>query len=77
MTWYKFEGSPEMPANRDTKLNHLLTVKQVAEQLQVSERAVRRWIAVGTLRVRRYGRCVRIDPDDLDAFGQEGTDDDR
>ncbi len=66
-----------MPANRDPKLEHFLTVAQVAERLQVSERSVRRWIAADTLPVRRFGRCVRIDPNDLDEFGQEGTDDDR
>ncbi len=66
-----------MPANRDPKINRLLTVHQVAEILQVSERSVWRWIAADVLPVRRFGRCVRVDPDDLNAFGQEGTDDDR
>ena len=66
-----------MPANRDPKFNRLLTVHQVAEILQVSERSVRRWIAADVLPFRRFGRCVRVDPDDLNTFGQEGADDDR
>ena len=66
-----------MPANCDPKLEHFLTVAQVAERLQVSERSVRRWIAADALPVRRLGRCEMVDPDDLNAFGQEGTDADR
>ncbi len=66
-----------MPANRDPKLEHFLTVAQVAERLQVSERSVRRWIAADVLPVRRFGRCVRVDPDDLNTFGQEKTGYDR
>jgi excisionase family DNA binding protein len=43
----------------------LLTVPDVAQRLQVSERAVRRWIAEGRLPAVRLGRAVRIRPADL------------
>ena len=38
----------------------LLTVQQVAEHWQVSQRMIRRMIADGRLRVVRLGRTVRI-----------------
>ena len=40
--------------------DHLLTVRQVAAYLQVSERSVRRMIRDGKLKVVRLGRCVRV-----------------
>lgn len=46
----------------------MLTVKQVAEELQFSEKTVRRWIDQAVLRVHRLGRGVRITPEDLAAF---------
>lgn len=44
------------------------TVEHVAEALEVSLRTVRRWIALGLLRVHRFGRTVRISEADLSAF---------
>jgi excisionase family DNA binding protein len=38
----------------------LMTVAQLAELWQVSQRTIRRMIADGRLRVRRIGRAVRI-----------------
>jgi excisionase family DNA binding protein len=43
----------------------LLTVVQVADHLGASTRHVRRLIARGELPVHRFGRLVRISPDDL------------
>ena len=43
----------------------LLTVAEVAAALQISERAVRRWIAEGRLPAVHLGRAVRIRPVDL------------
>ena len=42
-----------------------LTVKQVAERLNVSERTVWRWIRESRLKVKRFGRTVRISESDL------------
>lgn len=44
----------------------LLTIRQVADHLQVCERTVRRWIQEGKLRAMRIGRGWRIHPRDLD-----------
>lgn len=45
-----------------------LTVRRVAEQVDHSERQVRRWIAAGDLAVHHFGRSIRIAQADLDAF---------
>jgi excisionase family DNA binding protein len=44
----------------------LLTVQQVAENWQVSQRTVRRMIADGRLPIVRLGRAVRIRAKELD-----------
>jgi excisionase family DNA binding protein len=46
----------------------LLTVPDVADQVQVSPRTVWRWIADGSLPCVRIGRMVRVDPDALERF---------
>lgn len=48
--------------------NRLLTLREAAERLTVSERTVRTLIASGQLRRLRIGRTVRIDPSDLRAL---------
>ena len=54
----------ELKAERNPP-TRLLTVTDVASALQVSERAVRRWIAEGRLPAVHFGRAVRIRPADL------------
>ena len=44
------------------------SVDDVAEQLGVSTKTVRRWIAAGDLPVHRLGRQLRISEADLVAF---------
>ena len=44
------------------------TVAEVASELEVCEKTVRRWIDRGELRVHRIGRVIRVAPDDFDAF---------
>ena len=44
------------------------TIAELAERLNVCERTVRRWIALGLLPVHRFGRTVRISQADLAAF---------
>jgi excisionase family DNA binding protein len=46
----------------------LLSVRDAADALSVSERTVRRMIATGELSVVRLGRSVRIRQLDLDAL---------
>lgn len=55
---------PRMPERSD----QLLTVKQVAERLAISEKTVRRLIDAGELPIIRFGRLIRITPADLDRF---------
>ena len=43
----------------------MLTCDEVAEQLQMSERHVRRLMAAGALPVHRFGTAVRVSSDDL------------
>ena len=46
----------------------LLTVRQAATQLQLSERTVRRAITAGELAVHRIGAAVRISEADLSTW---------
>ena len=48
--------------------DQLMTVAEVASQLQVSIRTVRRLIAAEELRLVRIGRAIRIRPADLIAY---------
>ncbi len=55
-------GGPAMGAR---SREGLLTVRQVAVYLGVSEKTVRRLIASGQLRCIHIGRLTRIDPGDV------------
>ena len=60
-----------MPTNSPTgtDLSHrLLTIQNVADILQVSQRSVRRWLDAGDLVAHRIGRQWRISQGDLGAF---------
>ena len=56
---------PRPPAARAPVL---LTIADVADQLQVSTKTVRRMITRGDLPVHRLGRQIRVAPHDLGAF---------
>ncbi len=45
-----------------------LTVKDVAQRLQLSPKSVRRLIDEGMLRVHHFGRAIRIAEEDLNQF---------
>jgi len=45
-----------------------LTVSQLAEELAVADRTVRRWIDAGKLHIHRLGRQIRISREDADTF---------
>jgi excisionase family DNA binding protein len=52
-------------ANKNPRAaERLLTVRQVAENWEVSERHIRRMIADGRLRFVRIGRSIRISPNE-------------
>lgn len=61
------------PAPSTSAHQALLTARDVAQSLNVSERSVRRWIATGELPVVRLGRTVRIRPQALDALLERGA----
>ncbi len=62
-----------VPMTSDTQLERLYETKDVAEYLGLSTRTVKRFIATGKLRVRRFGRAVRIAENDFKKFASEGT----
>jgi excisionase family DNA binding protein len=47
-----------------------LTVREVAERLQLHPITVRRHIAAGRIRAVRIGRAVRVPQDEVDKFGR-------
>jgi excisionase family DNA binding protein len=51
--------------------SRLLTLEQAAEQLAVSTRTLRRWIASGAIPAFRHGRIVRVREIDLHRFISE------
>ena len=54
-------------ANEPQQDFYMLTLKEVAERVGVSERTVKRWLNKG-LKAFRRGTVVRIRTTDLDAF---------
>ena len=57
-----------MKTEREPSSPKLYVVDEVAEILDVSGRTVRRKIAKGDLVACRFGRLVRVHPDDLAAY---------
>jgi len=53
------------PTRRSPRLR---TVAEVAEELKVCERTVRRWEKSGDLHFHRLGRQLRVSEDDLALF---------
>ena len=51
----------------------LMTMRQVASYLVVTERTVRRFIRAGRLRAYRVGRQLRFRPSDVDAMLSPAT----
>lgn len=46
----------------------MLTIAEVAQELRVCERSVRRWIENGELRRHKFGRAIRVSRHDLEDF---------
>lgn len=49
-------------------ISELLTISEVAEKLQVSEKTVRNWVEAGKLEAFRFGQAYRIRTEDFDNF---------
>jgi excisionase family DNA binding protein len=50
------------------KTSEFLTINEVAEALDVTDRTVRRWIQSGQLVAHRFGHVVRIGTTDFETF---------
>ena len=50
------------------RLPRMLNVEQIALQVGVSIKTVRRWIEGHELHCHRFGRTIRVSEDDLIAF---------
>lgn len=48
-----------------------ISQQQAADALGVHIRTIRRWIAAGDLPARRFGRQIRIRPEDLEKVGRQ------
>jgi excisionase family DNA binding protein len=55
----------------------LLSPAQVAERLQVSEYTAVKWMRQGRIKAHKLGKFWRVKPEDLEAFIEGGTDEDR
>lgn len=53
--------------------NKLLTVNEVAENLQISIRQVRNYTASGAIQIIRLGRSIRISQNALEDFLETNT----
>lgn len=52
-------------------MSKFLTVKEVAERLEVSDRTVRNWISKGILSAHRFGKLIKISESDITDFINE------
>ena len=57
-----------MAKKPDSPAKAFWTTRDIAEDLDVCERTVRRWIDAGDLVAHRFGRSVRIADNDRRAF---------
>ena len=58
----------KIPKSEDLAVPRLLTIRDVADRLQVSSRTIHRLVASGGLTVIRIGRSVRVSEVALKAF---------
>ena len=50
----------------------LLTVKQVAERLQVSEACIRRWVLEKRIKYTKIGSLIRFESETIEKIAKEG-----
>ena len=51
-----------------TAPKHFFSLSDVADRFDVSVRTVRRWVDAGELVAHRFGRQLRVSPEDLKTF---------
>ena len=49
-------------------IDESITVREVAQRLNVSERSVRRWISQGKIEKHQFGRSIRVSKSELNRF---------
>ena len=54
-------------------MDELLTVKEVAEKMKITEKSVRRYVAEGMLKAIKLERVLRFREDDIEEFLTERT----
>jgi excisionase family DNA binding protein len=54
-------------------MSNLLTIKQVAQKLQVSERTIERWMEEGKISFVKLGKCVRMREEHLEGWIDKKT----
>lgn len=64
----KKESHMATPDDPSISLPRLLTIRQVADHTQFSQKQVRRWIDSGELKAKKIGRHWRIAENDLALF---------
>jgi excisionase family DNA binding protein len=47
-------------------MKRLLTLKEFAEELSISEALARKWQRLGAVRITKLGRCVRVPSEEVD-----------
>lgn len=57
-----------MPPKASPLISQFFTIPDIAKELQVSEKSVRRWVKAGELIAHRVGNQIRIAPDDYTLF---------
>lgn len=50
----------------------MLTVKQVAERLHVSEACIRKWVLLGKIEYTKIGSLIRFHPETIERIAREG-----
>lgn len=53
--------------------NSMLTRKEAAEKLGISERTLDRYLKAGRIKSNKYDRAVRISKNEIDRFLQESV----
>jgi excisionase family DNA binding protein len=54
--------------SKTSRTPRMFAVAEIAEQLRVSDKTIRRWIERREMHVHRIGRQIRVSEEDLTAF---------
>jgi len=60
-------------ATKEESKSKYLSLEEIAQQLNVSERTVYRWVRSGDMRAFRLGHVTRVTPEDFQKFIEKYT----